>query len=241
MNPVPGRLSILGFSVDSVDMDGALAACRRLIAGTRPHQIITANPLMLLAAAEDAALAAAFRDADLVVPDGVGLAAAARLQGRHLPRLAGIDLMDALCALAASEGKSVFLLGAAPGVAEAATAELRRRHPRLRVAGTLNGHFQGDAETPVHAVSAARPDILFVALSTPFQDAWIHRNLPRLGVRLAMGVGGSFDVLSGRLRRAPLWMRRAGLEWLFRLVQEPARVGRMARLPLFLAKALLSR
>ena len=104
MNPVSERISILGFPVDPVDMDGALAVCRRLIADARPHQVITANPLMLLAAETDTALAAAFREAALVVPDGAGLALAARLRGKRLPRVAGIDLMDALCGLAATEG-----------------------------------------------------------------------------------------------------------------------------------------
>jgi N-acetylglucosaminyldiphosphoundecaprenol N-acetyl-beta-D-mannosaminyltransferase len=172
---------------------------------------------------------------------------AARRQGRRLQKISGIDLMDQLCGRAAERGWRVFLLGAAPGVADAAGKELLLRHPRLSIVGTAHGYFEPDTSAPsanpresevLARVASARPDLLFVALSTPRQDGWIHQNLHRLGAKVLLGVGGSFDVISGRLRRAPAWMRTVGLEWFFRLLQEPRRAGRMRGLPLFVARIL---
>jgi N-acetylglucosaminyldiphosphoundecaprenol N-acetyl-beta-D-mannosaminyltransferase len=229
--------------IDSPSLSEALAAVESFVSSSSAHQIITANALMLLAVRDDAALAAAFREASLVVPDSAGVALAARLTGQRIAQvLPGVELVDHICRLAAARGWRVFLLGAAPGVAEAAARALSERHPGLAVAGTRHGYFPPDEEPNVlREVSAARADVLFAALSVPRQDVWVHRNLGRLGCKAAMGVGGSFDVLSGRLRRAPRWMSRAGLEWLFRLAQEPWRAGRMARLPVFFAKAVWHR
>ncbi len=218
-------------------MANVLARARR--ADPTSRQIITANPLMLLAAQNHDGLAAAFRAADLVVADSTGVVWAARRAGRRIPKVSGIDLMERLCAEAAGDGRRVGLLGAAPGVAEAAAAALVRRFPGLRVVLTLDGYFSPEAEDAVVSrVADAAPELLFVALDTPRQDAWIHRHLSRLRARWVMGVGGSFDVLSGRLRRAPPWVRRAGLEWLYRLIQEPRRWRRMTALPLFVLKIL---
>jgi N-acetylglucosaminyldiphosphoundecaprenol N-acetyl-beta-D-mannosaminyltransferase len=134
----------------------------------------------------------------------------------------------------------VYLRGAAPGVAARAAAELERRYPGLVVAGCRDGYFREGAEEEalISAVSSAGPDLLFVALDAPRQDAWIHARLGRLGARAAMGVGGSFDVIAGGLKRSPSWMRAAGLEWLYRLAQEPWRFKRMSRLPLFALRVL---
>lgn len=240
-SPSPDRLTLLGLPVDALDMAGVLGRCEAFLAGGRSRQVVTANPLMLLAAGKDPGLRAALEGADLVVPDGAGLGLAAAFRGRRLPRVPGIDLMDALCARAAEKGWPVFFLGASPGTPEAAGRALAQRHPGLRVAGSRHGYFSSDEESGVvKEVSRAAPAILFVAMDSPRQDAWIHRNLSALGAGLAMGVGGSFDVLSGRLRRAPAWMRRAGMEWAFRLLQEPRRWRRMLGLPLFLLKVLAS-
>jgi len=234
------RLNILGLPVDAVDIPKAAARCEEFLDGTSPRQVVTANPLMILAAEKDAGLRSAFADAALVVPDGVGLVLAAVLQGRRGTRVPGIELMERLCARAAETGRTVFLLGASPGVAEAAARGLVELNPGLKIAGTLHGYFSGEGEDAVAAVSRAQPDLLFVALPMPFQDAWIRRNLGRLGAKVVMGVGGSFDVLSGKLRRAPVWMRSLGLEWLFRLIQEPGRWRRMLDLPIFLVRVLVS-
>jgi N-acetylglucosaminyldiphosphoundecaprenol N-acetyl-beta-D-mannosaminyltransferase len=236
---VSPRFGCLGFAIDDLSRADVVARARAWRAESLPRQIITANPLMLMAAQKHAGLAAAFRAADLVVADGAGVLWAARRRGRRLEKISGIDLMDDLCGAAAAEGGRVGLLGAAPGVAEEAGAVLARRHPGLTVALALDGYFSPASETDVVArVAAAGVDTLFVALDTPRQDDWIHRHLPRLGARLVMGVGGSFDVLSGRLRRAPRWMQTIGLEWLFRLSQEPRRWRRMTALPRFVLQIL---
>jgi N-acetylglucosaminyldiphosphoundecaprenol N-acetyl-beta-D-mannosaminyltransferase len=241
------RISILGVSVDAITEEDILLRVETFVADGAPRQIITANPLMILAAEKDHSLRAAFASADLVVADSFGVQWAARRQGRRLQKISGIDLMDQLCGRAAERGWRVFLLGAAPGVADAAGKELLLRHPRLSIVGTAHGYFEPDTSAPsanpresevLARVASARPDLLFVALSTPRQDGWIHQNLHRLGAKVLLGVGGSFDVISGRLRRAPAWMRTVGLEWFFRLLQEPRRAGRMRGLPLFVARIL---
>jgi N-acetylglucosaminyldiphosphoundecaprenol N-acetyl-beta-D-mannosaminyltransferase len=197
---------------------------------------------MILAAEKDPGLAGALESADLVVADGAGVSLAARMKGRTLPRIPGIELMEKLCARAVARDWRVFLLGAAPGVADRAAAVLRAKYPGLDVAGTRHGYFSREEEPEVlRQVSRAAPDLLFVALDVPRQDVWIHRNLARLNARVAMGVGGSFDVISGRLYRAPRWMSQTGLEWLYRLIQEPRRLRRMAGLPVFFLKALFQK
>jgi N-acetylglucosaminyldiphosphoundecaprenol N-acetyl-beta-D-mannosaminyltransferase len=221
-------------------MEESLRRCEGFLSGAGARQVITANPLMILAAEKDSDLRTAFDAADLVVPDGAGLVFAAAVKGKRLSRVPGIELMERLCARAAEKGWRVHFLGAAPGVAEEASRVLSARFPGLTVCGVRHGYFTPAEEAAVVAqVAAAKPDLLFVALATPFQDAWIHRNLGRFGAKLVMGVGGSFDVLSGRLRRAPGWARAVGCEWLFRLVQEPRRAGRMLKLPIFAGKILL--
>lgn len=233
--------------MDDISVESVLSRVRDFVKDPASRQIITANPLMLLAAQSHPGLAHAFRSADLIVPDSVGILWAAARQGRRLTKVSGIDLLVRLCEEAAGSGWRVFFLGAAPGVAAAAAEVLSRRFPGLIVAGVEHGYFSAEPHPPmtslesavVARVAAARPDLLFVALDTPRQDAWIHANRKALGARVSLGVGGSFDVLSGRLRRAPRWMCDAGLEWLFRLAQEPRRWRRMTGLPRFVIKVFL--
>lgn len=228
------RVEIAGVSIDPLTETEVLERVEGFVQGGECRKIITANPLMIMAAEKDPALRAAFDGADLVIPDSVGVQWAALLQGRRLSKISGIDLMNTLCERAAAKGWSVFLLGAAPGVSETAAEILAERHRGLRVSGVHDGYFnRGNDGEVIERVAKTKPDLLFVALDTPFQDGWIHNNLHRFGAKVVMGVGGSFDVISGRLRRAPLWMRAAGLEWFFRLLQEPRRFSRMVRLPYF--------
>lgn len=231
------RVAIAGVFVDDLTDKEALGKIGSFIDGGGTHQVLTANPLMIMAAEKDAVLRAAFQSAALVVADSVGVQWAARWQGRRLTKISGIDLMEKLCANAGQKGWRIFLMGGAPGVAEGTAQILTHRYAGLVVAGTHHGYFQNDSEV-VSLIARAKPDLLFVALSTPFQDGWIHKNLDRLNAKVVMGVGGSFDVISGRLRRAPAWMRRIGFEWFYRLIQEPRRWTRMLRLPLFPIKCL---
>jgi N-acetylglucosaminyldiphosphoundecaprenol N-acetyl-beta-D-mannosaminyltransferase len=176
-----------------------------------------------------------------VVADGIGVVWASRRVGCPLPeRVPGIELMEALCARAEAEGWAVFLLGGLPGVAEQAALALSRRWPRLRVAGTHHGYFSEDGPV-VEQVARSGAQVLFCGLGSPRQELWLARNLARLGVQLAMGVGGSLDVLAGRTPRAPLWLRRLHLEWLYRLLREPRRWRRQLALPRFAWLVLRSR
>lgn len=203
--------------------------------------LITANALMLLELDRDAELRRIFEEADLVVPESSGLSCAAALKGvRPLERIPGIDLMQKLCEEAARRGWSVFLLGAKPGIAERAAAALQKKSPGLKIAGSAPGYFSAAEEMELlKNIQAVKPNLLFVGLQSPGQEKWIRKNSVFFDRACAMGVGGSFDVLAGNLRRAPLFFQKYGLEWLFRLIQEPWRLRRMVKLPVFLIKVLL--
>lgn len=193
-----------------------------------------------------------YSDAALVVPDGISLVYAARILGRPLKeRVTGVDLFQGLCGRAAERGLRVYLLGGRPGAAEDAAAKLQSINPGLCIAGTfcpawgfqLREEGQREVESEI---LAARPHILFVALGAPKQEYWIYEHLDRLGVPLAMGIGGSFEMVSGATRRAPRWVQAAGMEWLFRLALEPRRlwkrylIGNLQFLLIILKQALRS-
>ncbi len=241
--PSRERLRILGVAVDVVTLSDTLGLIDSFVAEGTPHQVITANALMILAAQSNPELMDAFSAADLVVPDSAGVDWAARRLGRPLPqKVPGVELVEHLCRRATAKGWNVYFLGAAPGVAAQTSVELRRNNPGLRVSGAVSGYFSEQQEADViRNVVEASPDLLFVALNVPRQEIWLRANLPRLKAKVVIGVGGSFDVISGRLRRAPRWMQMAGLEWLYRLCQEPRRIGRMLGLPVFAWKVLRAR
>lgn len=224
----PPASDLLGVRVHHVTLEQAVERVRDLIASGGSHQVVTVNAAMLVAARRDAAVRQVLAGASLRVPDGAGVLLAARLLGRPpYVRVPGVELAERLCAVAAREGWRVFLLGAAPGVAQAAADVLRRRHPGLPVAGVHHGYFSDDASV-ITQIRAARPHLLLVALGFPRQELWIARHRAQLGVPVSMGVGGTFDVLAGRVRRAPVWVQRLGMEWAYRLVQEPRRRWRTA-------------
>ncbi len=231
----PRAVSILGVAVHDVTMDEAVAIIGDFAASGSFHHVVTVNPEFVMEARRNAAFAAVLDTADLAVPDGVGILWAARRWGRPLrERVAGVDLVERIAALAARQGLGVYFLGAAPGVAEAAARCLTAAFPQLITAGTYAGSPRPeDDQAILDRLAAAHPAILLVAYGAPQQDLWIHRNRNRLGVSVAMGVGGAFDFISGRARRAPRWMRRLGLEWLHRLLHEPWRWRRMLALPAF--------
>lgn len=229
-------VTILGVPVHAVTMTGALDAVRGFMADPRLHQIATVNPEFVMAAQENAAFAEVLRSADLNLPDGVGLLYAARWQGTPLPeRVPGSAFVYHLAGLAAAEGWPLFLLGAGPGVAEEAAAILRARYPGLTIAGTYAGSPDAaENDALVARINASGAQVLYVAYGAPKQDLWIARNREALtAVRVAVGVGGSLDFITGRAVRAPQWVQDAGLEWLHRLVKEPWRWRRMLALPRF--------
>ncbi len=238
----PG-LDVLGVWVDNVSNDEALSIIEGFIVGGSPRQVVTINPEFIITARRDAAFRAVLNAAHLSLPDGVGVLWAGRFMGRPFKeRVTGVDTVQRVSALAARKGYRLFFLGAAPGIAARTAAILKKRFPHLRVVGTYAGSPHPDCEEViVNLVSAARPDVLFVAYGAPQQDLWIARNLERLEVPVVMGVGGAFDFIAGVTRRAPLWMQRLGLEWLHRLWHEPWRWRRMLALPKFAGLVMWAR
>ncbi|MCG9966456.1 WecB/TagA/CpsF family glycosyltransferase [Pelotomaculum terephthalicicum JT] len=229
------KVDLLGINIDALDLEETVRRIAEYIRHGLPRRVVTINPEFLYRARADRELCKLAGRADLVTPDGVGIVWACRVAGSPVPeRVTGIDLMMRLVEQAAVEGWSIFLLGAAPGVAEEAAARLSLDYPGLRVAGVHHGYFKDNEEAEVAGiVRESRPDLLFVALGAPKQEWWIDRNLQETGAVVAVGVGGSFDVVAGKVRRAPRWIRRLHLEWLFRLVKDPSRWRRQAVLPLF--------
>lgn len=229
------RINLLGADIDALNMEETVERVAGFVRGGRPHRIITLNPEFLYRAQFENQLMELAERADLVTPDGVGIVWACRVAGRPVPeRVTGIDLMLRLVERAAAEGWRVYLLGAAPGVAEEAAERLGLKHPGLQVVGVHHGYFQGNEENEVAVeINKANPDLLFVALGAPKQERWIDRHLEETGAAAALGVGGSFDVVAGRAKRAPQWIRSLHLEWLSRLLKEPSRWRRQLVLPLF--------
>lgn len=222
-------------------MHQLLALMPRWLAEPRLHQIATVNPEFIMAAQQDEAFLAVLQAADLCIADGIGIVWAAWLLGRPVPeRVAGSELVYLLAALAAEQGWRLFLLGAAPGVAEAAAAVLQQRYPSLIIAGCYAGSPAAEENDAIVArINASAADILYVAYGAPRQDKWIGRNREALtSVRVAVGVGGALDFMTGRATRAPRLMQKLGLEWFYRLIREPWRWRRMLALPRFALRVL---
>ncbi len=222
-------------------MPEALRRVERFVDEGGMHLVATVNPEFVMRARRDAGFARVLETADLCLADGTGVVWAARRSGCGLAGpVTGADLVPRLAEACARREWRLFLLGAAPGVAEELAARLRAAHPTLQVAAhSGDPHPSGDAET-LDLVHRHRTDVLLVAYGAPKQELWIDRLRNHLDVRVAVGVGGAFDYLAGRVRRAPGWMREAGLEWLYRLIRQPWRVRRMAVLPLYALDVLRS-
>ena len=209
----------------------------------RPHQICTVNPEFVMEARHNAAFAAVLEAADLCIPDGVGLLWAAKRLGRRLPeRVTGSDGVPLIARRAAEQGWRLFLLGAAPGVADRAGARLVELYPGLQIVGAYAGS-PSDADAPgiLARITAAHPDVLFVAYGAPKQDLWISKHSAALGAPAMMGIGGSLDFLVGAQKRAPKWLQRLNLEWLYRLMVQPWRWRRQMALPRFVLAVLKER
>jgi N-acetylglucosaminyldiphosphoundecaprenol N-acetyl-beta-D-mannosaminyltransferase len=218
---------LLGCEIDSVDTAGAIARCDEFIRSPGFHQHMAVNAAKIVALQDDSRLRDIVRRSDLVTADGQSVVWAARVLGHRLPqRVTGIDLMHDLLALAERRGYRVYFLGAREAVLERALAAIRMRHPGLVIAGYRDGYFT-DAQAPAVAaeVRASSADILFVAISSPKKEYFLGDHGAATGVSLAMGVGGAIDVVAGITRRAPRLLQRMGLEWLFRLLQEPRRLA----------------
>jgi N-acetylglucosaminyldiphosphoundecaprenol N-acetyl-beta-D-mannosaminyltransferase len=210
--------------VNAVTMDQTIDAVRAMVEEGSPHQHVVVNAAKIVELHRNPALRDIVAGCDLVNADGMSVVWAARLLGKRLPeRVTGIDLFVRLVETAALDGRSVYFLGARSDVVAEVAQHFEERFPDLRVAGYRDGFWKDDAEV-IEAVRAARPDYLFLAIPSPRKEFWLHDHLAALGVPFVMGVGGSFDVITGRVARAAPWAQRAGLEWLWRVAQEPRRM-----------------
>lgn len=233
-------VELLGAPIDRMHHEEAMSTIEAYVNARTPRQVATVNLDFLRIARRNPAFAGTLRGADLALADGMPLVWASKLAGAPLPhRIAGIDLVEAICDRGSSLGWSIFLLGAEPGIGIAASVAMLRRHPGLRIAGVYSppvGAWDDLEEKRIRdRITDAKPDVLLVALGAPRQDIWISENKERLGVPVSVGVGCTFDVVCGAKLRAPKWMQVAGLEWAFRLATEPKRLWRryMNDLPTF--------
>jgi N-acetylglucosaminyldiphosphoundecaprenol N-acetyl-beta-D-mannosaminyltransferase len=237
-------VSILSLPVHQVSTEDALRFFGDAIAHRDgPRHVVTADASMAVTARRDPELRAIIAGADLVTPDGAGILWASRMLRCPLTsKVSGVDLVAHAVRLSAERGWKLFFLGAAPGVAAEAAQRLTERFPGAQIVGTHDGYFTPEQEPNVLAqIQAAQPDILFVAFGIPRQEKWINRHKDALGVPVSLGIGGSFDVHSGRVQRAPVWMQKRGLEWLHRLAANPKKIGKVMTLPEFVLLALRQR
>jgi N-acetylglucosaminyldiphosphoundecaprenol N-acetyl-beta-D-mannosaminyltransferase len=233
---IPKRVEILGAPVDCVDMEGALAVIDGMISGTRAQAVVAVNPEKVIKAQSDPVLLRSLATAGLLIPDGIGVVYAVRvLKGERIQRVPGAELMPAICGRATQRGYKLFLFGASRDVNTRAVAILRDLYPGIAIVGHQDGYVdQADMPRLIQAINTSGAQVLFVALGSPKQELWMEKYLPELPhVRVCQGVGGTFDVIAGRVRRAPAAFRQANLEWFYRLITEPRRAIRQLVLPRF--------
>ncbi|WP_042364457.1 WecB/TagA/CpsF family glycosyltransferase [Streptacidiphilus neutrinimicus] len=246
--PAVERRQVLGVDLDPLTLTQAVDACARAAGEGRRLEVGVVNAAKLVTMRKDRRLAEAVTGCDLVLADGQAVVWASRLLGVPLPeRVAGIDLFQRLLAVAEERGLSVYFLGARREALDAMLARLAERHPRLRVAGARDGYFTDDEQPQVaDAIAASGAQLLFLGMTSPKKELFTAAYGERTGVRVVHGVGGSFDVLAGVTRRAPEMWQRLGLEWLYRVAQEPRRLGRRylvtnTQFALMTARAMLAR
>ena len=236
------RIDVLGVGFDGFVLSEAVTRALGIIGGGKKAYIVTPNPEIVWAARRDKALREALDGAEIVLPDGVGITIAARILGTPLPggRVPGIDFVSALLEKMAAAGGRVFLLGAKPGVAIEAGSKLTDKYEGLNISGAEDGYFKEDGQV-VDIINSSGSDLLLVCLGAPKQELWMAGNLGEIRVPLSIGLGGALDVFAGRVKRAPVFFQKLGLEWFYRLLREPRRIKRMIKLPLFLLAVILKR
>ncbi len=240
----PSRIEILGIPVDCVDMEGARQAIGQLIDAARPQAVIAVNPEKVIKAQSDENLRGQLKSAGLLIPDGIGIVLAATILGLgKMHRVPGSELMPEICQIAAQKGRGVFLFGAAPEVNESVTVELTKRYPTIVIAGRQHGYVRdNEMEDVVNRINDSRAQVLFIALGSPRQEQWMGAHMHKLKhVSVVQGVGGTFDVIAGRVKRAPSLFLRLNLEWLYRLLAQPQRILRQTALPKFVYRVLKQR
>lgn len=235
------KREILGVRFDDLSPEEMVHTAASLIEAGGFHYAVTPNPEFILAAEKNDAFRTALNQADLSMPDGIGVVYASRILGQPLKgRVPGIDFADSLMAWMARNGKRLFLLGSKPGIAEMAEVNLRKRHPGLLVVGTHDGYFKED-EPVIQAIRETQADVVLVGLGAPKQELWMAQNGPATGAKFMVGLGGALDVFAGVVDRAPEAWQKVGMEWCYRLLKEPKRIKRMAKLPMVLFHAVGTR
>lgn len=239
------RICLMGLPLDNLTLAEAVREIVQAMEGDQARRACFVNADCVNLARRHAEYREALRTADLVFADGIGMRLAGIVLGRRVrDNVNGTDLFPRLCEALEKRGKRIFLLGARPGTAEQLAAWIAGRYPGIVVAGCRDGYFPpADEADVIQQVRGSRSDLLLVAFGAPRQDVWVDQHLAELGVKVAVGVGGLFDFFSGRIPRAPLWLRRLGMEWCYRLYQEPRRLARRYLLgnPVFLARVLRER
>lgn len=232
------KINILGTKVDMVDMKGAEERVLKFLETDGAKAVFTPNSEIIMAAYRDSDFLDVLNSADLVIADGIGVVYASRILKRPLPeRVPGFDLACRTIELAADGSKSIYFFGGKPGICELAEENLKKKYPNLFICGTCDGYFDEEKEKKIiEDIKSKAPDILFVCLGAPKQEKWIAAHKDELNAKVIMGVGGSLDVFAGTVQRAPVFYQKAGLEWLYRLIKQPSRIGRMMELPKFAMK-----
>lgn len=219
------KIHFLGSPMHCVSMSETVEFIAKRIEQKQFLQHVVVNVAKLVNMQKDAQLAESVKACDLINIDGMGVVFGARFLGHEVPeRVAGVDLFYNLLAMSAQKGFSVFLLGAKPEVVEEAASKVKELYPSLKIAGFHHGYFWDDEQKTVDKIKTSGAQLLFVAITSPKKENFINRYQEQLGVDFVMGVGGTFDVVAGRVKRAPLWMQNSGLEWLYRVIQEPKRM-----------------
>ena len=232
-----GRVELLGVGFDNVNMSEAVEQGVEMLLSDGTHYVVTPNPEIVETCRENPAAKEAVTSADLVIADGIGVIYGSRIRKTPLKcRVPGIEFGEAMVEQCVKLGKSVYFLGCKPGIAEKAAENLKTKYPGLQVVGTADGYFKDDAAAAAK-VRESGADLLFVCLGAPKQERWIAEFGPQTGAHLMVGLGGVLDVYAGNVKRAPAIWQKMGLEWFYRLVHQPSRFGRMAKLPLFLVDA----
>ncbi|MEQ8169477.1 MAG: WecB/TagA/CpsF family glycosyltransferase [Candidatus Eremiobacterota bacterium] len=233
------KIDILGVSLNPVNMSESLDIIETFIKEKTPHLVVTLGTEMTMMAQKDKELKDVINNTHLVVPDTAGIVwSASVLHGKKIKKVAGIDLLQKLAERGSQKGYTFYFLGSQEGVAEKAAQNLRELYHSLNITGTHHGYFRGKDKEVIEEIKKAKPDILIIAMGVPSQEKWAYKNLEILDVPVSIGVGGSFDVLSGKLDRAPAWMIKLNIEWLYRLYREPSRFMRMMVLPHFVILVL---
>lgn len=235
------RIRIFGAPVDCVDMDTSLLEVEDMISSDRPNTIIAINPEKVIKAQQEPRLMSWLNNARLVIPDGIGVVLAARLLfGAKLTRVPGSELMPKICELAASKGYRVFLYGASQLTVSKAVEQLRSSYVGINIVGYQDGYLpEKNMSLLIERLNELKPQVIFVALGSPRQELWMDQYLSKVpSVRVCQGVGGTFDVIAGTVKRAPQFFIRLHCEWLYRLLAQPKRILRQTALPLFAAKVL---